>query len=207
MNKSLTSALSFTLAALSVALAAGQSQENPLIGRWRSTAVSSAGVSSIFEFHSDNQLDSYSAAIADEKYRLVGTDTILLQSGNGHEEKQEVEWDSQDRARIEDEAAGKSMELVRLGKIPDTKNPMVGEWSTTREWNGKKYPARALFLPGGKVIWTTILRTDRGRFSAEGANVRLELPGRPAVEGNFALIGDLLTLPNPHGGGSSFERF
>jgi hypothetical protein len=152
-------------------------------------------------------MDSYSAAIVDEKYRLVGTDTILLQSGNGHEEKQEVEWDSQDRARIEDEAAGKLMELVRLGKIPDRKNPMVGEWSTTREWNGKKYPARALFLPDGRVLWTTILRADRGRFSAEGANLRLEISGRPAVVGNYSITGDSLTLPNPRGGGSSFERF
>jgi hypothetical protein len=39
-------------------------------------------------------LDSYSAAISEQKYRLIGTDTILLESGNS-QEKQELEWDGQ----------------------------------------------------------------------------------------------------------------
>jgi len=129
---------SLILLAIPVALAAGQSRQDlrqdpprqdprqdAWIGRWRSTEVTPAGVSAIFELHSDSQLDSYSAAITDGKYRLIGTDTILLQSKGG-EEKEELEWDNQDRGRIEDEAAGKSMELTRLGKIADSKNPLLG---------------------------------------------------------------------------------
>ena len=207
MHRILNTALSFVSLAMLVALAIGQPEQNNLIGRWRSTEVSPAGVSAIFEFHADNQLDSYSAAISEGKYRLVGTDTILFQSKNG-QEKQEVEWDSQDRARIEDEAAGKSMELARLGKIPDSKNPLTGEWSTTREWNGSKYPARVLFFPDGKVVWITTLRTDHGRYSVQSKRIRLEIPGRPQLEGSFAVTEDRLTLPNPKGNGSdSFDRF
>jgi hypothetical protein len=164
-------------------------------------------VSAVFEFHGDNQLDSYSAAISDGKYRLVGTDTILIQSKNGPEEKQELEWDNQDRARIEDEAAGKSIELARIGKTLDTKNALVGEWSTTREWNGKKYSARALFSPDGKVVWITTLRAEHGRYSVENKDVRLEIPGRPVVKGSITVTADRLTLPNPKGGESTFERF
>jgi hypothetical protein len=202
MRKLVTSALSFLFL---VALGAGQSRQDQLIGRWRSTEVSPAGLSAILEFHGDNQLDSYSAAISDGKYRLVGTDTILFQSSHG-EEKQEVEWDSQDRARIEDEAAGKSIELARLGKILDRGNPLAGEWTTTREWKGSNYPARALFSPNGRVVWITMLRADRGRYSIQGKNIRLEVPARPVVEGSFAVTEDRLTLPNPKGGKSSFER-
>jgi hypothetical protein len=206
MHKFANSALSFILFAISVALVAGQPRQDQLIGRWRSAEVSPAGVSAIFEFHGDNQLDSYVAAISEGKYRLAGTDTILFQSKNG-EEKQEVEWDSQDRARIEDEAAGKSFDLARLGKSLDSKNPLAGEWSTTREWNGRNYPARALFFPDGKVVWITTLRAERGRYSVQSKNIRLEIPGRPVVEGSFAVMEDRLTLPNPKGGESSFKRF
>jgi hypothetical protein len=184
----------------------GWSQEQ-LIGRWRSNDVSPAGVSAIFEFHNDNQLDSYSGVVSEGKYRLLGTDTILLQLDRGREEKQELEWDNDDRARIEDEAMGKSIELVRIGKIPDRKNPLVGEWSTTREWNGKKYSTRALFLPDGKVTWIIALRTEHGRYSTQSSSVRLEIAGRPAVEGSFTVSANHLTLPNPKGGGSSFDRF
>ena len=137
---------------------------------------------------------------------MLGTDTILLQSGN-REEKQELEWDNQDRARIEDESAGKSIELVRTGKAPDSQNRLTGEWSTTRESNGRKYPARVSFFFDGKVLWITVLREEHGRYSVPGKSIRLEIPGRPVVEGSFAVTEHRLTLPNPKGGESSFERF
>ena len=183
-----------------IALADGQ-----LIGRWRSIEVSPAGLSTVFDFHGDNQLDSYGAAISYENYRLVGTDTILMRSKGRREEKQEVEWDNTDRARIEDEAAGKSIELTRIGKSLDSKNPLAGEWSTTREWNGRKYPARAWFSADGKIVWMISVRAEHGQYSVNSKAVRLEIPGRPVVEGSLA--GDRLTLANPRGGVSIFERF
>jgi hypothetical protein len=207
MHRILNTALLFALLALSAALAIGQSQQNQLTGRWRSSEVSPTGVSAVFEFHGDNQLDSYSAVISEGRYRLVGTDTILFQSKNG-QEKQEVEWDSEDRVRIEDEAAGKSIELARLGKISDTKNPLTGEWGTTREWNGARCPARVFFFTDGRVVWITTLRTDHGHYSVEGQSIHVELPGRPVLEGSFAVSEDRLTLPDPRGNGSySFKRF
>jgi hypothetical protein len=205
MRKSLSLAPLFVLLVLSISLGAW-AQPASLIGRWRSAEVSSAGVSAVLEFHGDGKLDSCSAVISEEKYRIVGTDTILLQANN-REEKQELEWDNQDRARIEDEAVGKSIELARIGKIPDGKNPLTGEWSTRLEWKGTKYAARALFLPDGKVIWITTLRADSGRYSVQGGNIRLEIPSRPVLAGGFVLTENLLTLPNPKGGESGFQRF
>lgn len=196
----------FALVSVSAVLLAGQ-QQDPLIGRWRSLEVSAAGVRAVFEFRADHQMDSYSAAISDGKFRVVGTDTILLQSKDGREEKQELEWDSEDRTRIEDEAAGKSIELARAGKELDRKNPLSGEWTTTLPWNGKSYPARAVFYPDGKVVWTTILRKDDGHYSVTGASIRLEVAGHPVVQGDFSIKQDRLTLPNPKGGQSTFERF
>ncbi len=199
-------ALLFVLSSILIPLVAAQAPLPDLAGRWRSAAVSSSGVSTIFEFRGDNQLESNSAAILEGKYRLVGTDTILLQSNN-REEKLELEWDNQDLARIEDEAAGKSSELARIGKISDIKNPLTGEWSSTREWNGRKYPARVLFFADGKVVWIVTLRTERGRYSVQGKRIRLEIPGRPVVEGTFAVTGARLTLPGPNGGEAGFGRF
>jgi len=51
MQKLLNSALSLILLTLSLALEAGRAQPALLIGRWRSTDVSPAGISAIFEFH------------------------------------------------------------------------------------------------------------------------------------------------------------
>jgi hypothetical protein len=161
----------------------------------------------VLEFRAGNQLSSYAVVIDTEEYRLAGTDTILLRHGGGREEKLELEWDNADRARIDDEAAGKSIELVRAGNAPGGGNPLTGEWSTKREWKGASYPARALFLAGGKVVWTIELRAESGRYSAEAEKIRLEIPNRPVVEGQFSLTGDRLLLPNPKGGQSGFERY
>jgi len=171
-------------------------QQDPLVGRWRSSEVSPAGVSSVFEFHGDNQLETSSAVVSEGKYRLIGTDTILLQLDKSREEKQELEWDNQDRARIEDEAAGKSMELARIGKISDSRNPLTSEWSIRREWNGGKYPARVSFFPDGRVLCVVTLRAEHGRYSTQNSSIRLEIAGRPQVEGIFAFTGNRLTLPN-----------
>ena len=192
------------LFALAATIAAGQ---DPLIGRWRSTDVSASGVSTIFEFRGGDQMDSYSAVVSEEKYRLAGTDTILLQSKERREEKQELEWDSQDRARIEDEAVGKKIELTRLGTASDAKHPLVGEWRTARQWNGRTYPARALFFADGNLLWFTELRAERGSYSVQDRNIRLEVPNHPPVNGMFTVEGDRLTLPNPNGGQSGFQRF
>jgi len=208
MRESASSALSLMmLLAIPAALAIGQSQQAQLIGRWRSSEVSASGVSAVFEFHGDGQLDSSSALVLEQQFRLIGTDTILLQSKNGREENMELEWDNPDRARIEYEPANISIELVRAGQILDSKNPLLGGWSTAREWNGRKYPARASFFPDGKVIWTTTVRVEHGRYSIENRRIRLEVSGRPIVEGNFAVAEDRLTLPTPNGGEFSFSRF
>jgi hypothetical protein len=195
------------LLTLSAALALAQPQTNPVVGRWRSTDVSASGISAIFEFRGANELDTYSAAITEGKYRVVGTDTILLESKGGREQKLELEWDNKDRVLIDDEAAGKKIELTRLGKCPDTEHPVVGEWRTTLPWNGKTYPARALFGANGSVLWITDLRADHGRYSVQDGNIRLEIPNRPQVDGKYALDGNRLVLPKPDGGESSFERF
>jgi hypothetical protein len=106
MHRVLDTALSFILFAISVALATGQSQQNDkLIGRWRSTEVSPSGVSAVFEFHGDSQLDSYSAAISEEKYQMIGTDTILLLS---------KEWAGRSR---------KSSGTARIGRESRMKRP------------------------------------------------------------------------------------
>jgi len=93
-------------------------QQVPLVDRLRSSEVSPSGVGSIFEFHADNQPESHSAIVSEGKYRLIGSDTIS-QPDKNREEKQELERDSLDRARIEDEATGESMELARVGKVSD----------------------------------------------------------------------------------------
>jgi hypothetical protein len=189
-----------------VSMLIAQSPSGGLTGRWRSTEVSPAGISALFEFREDNQLDSCASVISEEEYRVVGTDTIILKN-NGREQKLELEWDNQNHARIDDESVGKKTELVRQGKTLDSKNPILGEWSTAREWRANLYPARAIFLASGKVVWITYIRIYHGHYSLKGENIDMEIDEHPIIKGPFTVSPDHLTLPSPRGGQSSFERF
>lgn len=196
-------ALLFLVAAF---LPAASTPTDALAGRWRSAEVSAAGVSAVFEIGRNNVVDSYSAVILEGKYKLVGTDTIILESQDGRREKQELEWDNQNKARIEDEAIGKSIEMSRAATRVDPAHPLLGEWDAVREWKGKTYPARGLFFADGRNIWLINLSVETGRYSISEGKIRMEIPNRPPVEGSFTVTEDSLTLPNPRGGQSRFNR-
>lgn len=187
------------------ALLAATDAVDSLAGRWRSADVSASKVSAVFVFGKDGVVENYTSVILEGKYRLLGTDTIILQSADGREEKQELEWDNQNQGRIEDEAAGKSFELSRASKLVDAKRPLLGEWDTTREWNGKSYPARALFFADGRNVWIINILVETGSYSAKDGKIRLQIPNRPPVEGNFSVTDGYLILPNPRGGQSRFK--
>jgi hypothetical protein len=206
MRKPVSSALSFLLVAVSIGMYAEPQQQDPLVGRWRSTEVSSAGVSAVFSFGKDGVVDVYSAVILEGTYKLVGTDTIVLQSADGRLEKQELEWDSRSKARIEDEAAGKSIEMSRAATRIDAAHPLLGEWDSVLEWKGKTYPARGLFFADGRNIWMINLTVETGRYAIGNGKIRLLIPNRPTVEGDLTVADDRLMLPNPRGGQSRFNR-
>ncbi len=191
---------------VSALLPAASTPNDALAGRWRSADVSPAGVSAIFEIGRNNVVDSYSAVILEGKYKLVGTDTIILESRDGRQEKQELEWDNQNKARIEDEAIGKSIEMSRAATRVDAARPLLGEWDAVREWKGKTYPARGLFFADGRNIWLINLSVETGRYSISEGKIRMEIPNRPPLAGPFTVTGDSLMLPNPRGGQSRFNR-
>jgi hypothetical protein len=63
------------------------------------------------------------------------------------------------------------------------------------------------FFPEGRVPWLIILRAERGQYSVQNTVIRLEITGRPVIEGSFAVTEHSLTLPNSRGSGIGFKRF
>jgi glycogen phosphorylase len=93
-----------------------------------------------------------------------------------------------------------------LKSASDLGLPMVGVGLLYQGGYFHQYLNADGLLPTG-VVWITTLRAEHGRYSVESKNIRLEIPGRPVVQGNVTVTADRLTLPNPKGGESIFERF
>lgn len=183
-------------------------QQPSIVGRWRSLTTSEGGIGALFEFHADGVVDYSPGAVVESDYRVDG-DELILPSGtkDGPEQRQVIEWLGEDHFRLKaDGAAGD--ELSRSGTRADPKRPIVGEWTGTREMAGQQVDIRWFFYANGKTLLLVPFVTQHGRYTINKQIIRVELPGRGAVEGKFAVQGDLLTLPGPHGTGESkFARY
>jgi hypothetical protein len=180
---------------------------DPLTGRWRGLELTSTGVGEVFEFKGGKDLDFGPATIMDGSYRMVGTDIVLKSSKNAPESKLDLEWDGRDQIRIEDEPANQTIKLIRVGKIQDTGNPLLGEWMTPQDVDSKNLPSHSFFYADGRNVWVIPQSIQHAHYSIEGQTIRIEIPNRPVIEGSFTLDGNHLKLPNAKGGQSNFERF
>ena len=191
--------------ALAVTFSGQEPAQRGVIGKWRSADVASSGLGAIFEFHQDGTAEYSAALISEGTYRVVGTDAIILRDKDGNTEKEEIEWDSSDRIRIEDEAAGKSVALTRAGK--GSPNSIAGEWKYEQVKDGKKLEGSCNFYGDGRDVWSVPVRTQRGHYLVNGSKITLEFADRPALQGPFSVSGNSLTLPRPGGGNAKFERY
>jgi hypothetical protein len=179
-----------------------------LIGRWRSLQTSQGGIGAMFEFHQDGVVDYSPGAVVETDYRVEG-DQLVLPSAtkDGKEQRQTIEWLGDDHFRLK---AGDVIgdELSRTGPRADPKNPLIGEWTGSRDMAGNTVELRWFFYPNGKTLLLVSFLTQHGRYSVNKRIIRVALPDRDAVEGAFDVNGDRLTLPGPHGTGEShFARY
>lgn len=109
---------------------------------------------------------------------------------------------------IENKTSNQTVSLTRMGKMPDSEHPIVGDWETQRMVDGNQVDALCIFYPDNRNLWVIKLKSAQGTYSVSGDLIKLQIPEHPAAEGSFAIDGDTLLLPNPGGRGSSrFRRY
>ncbi|HEY6391305.1 MAG TPA: hypothetical protein VIX89_08510 [Bryobacteraceae bacterium] len=178
-----------------------------LLGRWRSLETSKGGIGAMFEFRKDGVVDYSPGAVVEMKYRIEGDQLVLPPATiNGPELKETMEWPGKDKLRLK-ASGGPWVELTRAGPAPDVKNPILGEWTSSREMAGKTMEVRYLFYSAGKGLLLIPFLKQSGSYSIRGESIHFELPGRDPMEGKFKVDGDMLVIPGPNTGESRFARY
>jgi hypothetical protein len=180
-----------------------------LVGRWRSLESSSGGIGALFGFHEDGSLDFSSGAVVELPYRLDRDILSLPPDEKDSATKNRVKFVDENHVQLICEVQGKThiQELRRHGSAPDTKNPILGEWTSKREDLGRDVEATEIFYPTGKCLTLIPFIWQHGRYIITDDTIRLEVPNRTTTQGQFKLEGDTLTLPRPHGGADRFARY
>ena len=177
-----------------------------LIGRWRSVVTSKGGIGAVYQSSADGTLDFSPGAIVDMPYRVEGDQLILPPATTTGPEQNWTLTLSGDRV-MRLSAPGQADEYQRQGARTDPRDPLLGEWLTSRDMNGVRIPERMFFYPGGKCLLVLLFKTEHGRYSVTNGRLLGEFGGRVGLDGPFDFTNGVLSLHRSNGRVTKLARF
>jgi hypothetical protein len=196
------------LLALTLAVASAGAPQRTLTGKWRALETSMGGIGSLLEFHADGTMIFSPGAIVPSTYR-VEDDTIVStykHPRTGKESEEEAEFELAGDGTLH--YGTPPVEMTRVGKPADPANLLIGTWTSMQDFEGTKVSRYFHFAADGTELLTIPFRKDPGRYTLVGDTIRIEVQGRPWIEGAIRWEGDVLVLPKPRKPGEmKFKRY
>lgn len=177
-----------------------------LVGQWESAGRTQEGVGNILEFYLDGRVTQISASMADAAYSVEGDQLRTFwkdpATGRLSEVETQIEFEGNRRFLEKgDEATGESWS-ERVGAAPRSGLPLIGQWcslfldtlTTYREFTRDRMYNR---LP------VVVLR---GRYSASGETLRVEMQAQPPGEYPFRIENGELIIKSRNGSEKRYKR-
>jgi hypothetical protein len=111
----------------------------------------------------------------------------------GKESEEETEFELAGDATLR--YGSPAVEMTRVGKPVDPANLLIGTWTRMADFEGVKVPSYFHFTADGTGLLTIPFRKEPGRYTIEGNTFRIEVQGRPWIEGPIRWEGDVLVSP------------
>ena len=202
--------LAVFLFAISIANAAASDQ---IVGRWRTLKTSQGGIGEVYKFLPNGDVVYSPGAIVETTYRVEGDQLWIHGSNAGEsEEKLKIKWLGENKLRLEPPSGStrredKVSDLTRRGERGNSKDPIIGEWTGTRDMGGRTLDMLWCFYPDGKSLFLMPFTHQPGHYTVKESTIRIELPEK-TIERQFEINGDVLTLTDASGTGESrLKRF
>jgi len=177
-----------------------------LIGRWRSVETSKGGIGAVYQFHSDGTVDFSPGAIVEIPYRVEGDQLILPPATTtGPEVKSVLSWPRDRVMRIA--MLGVVTEYQRQGGPVDPRDPLLGEWLTFREMDGRQMPEEMFFYPDGKGLLVIRFTTQLGRYSLTDGRLVATFGGQVGLDGTFDITDGVLSINRSRGRVTKLVRY
>jgi hypothetical protein len=196
---------------LSLSSLYAQQPPHALTGKWRALETSNGGIGVLLDFHSDGTMILSPGAIVPGKYRVEEGNIVSTVSdprtGESSEDSMTFELVGDSKLRYGKQSYG-TIEMTRVGKPQDANNLLLGTWTCTSDFQGVKVASYYQFRADGTQLLTIPFRKDPGRYSVEGDAIRIDVRGRPYIEGALRWEDEVLVLPKPRGNGEMrFKRY
>ncbi len=140
-------------------------------------------------------------AVVDMPWRIENNQLVLPpDTTDDTEVKCTMKWLSDNKIRCE--AQGSVIELTRVGERSDSGNPIVGEWTETRDLGNHNVEYRYLFYARGELLLLIPFKFEYGSYTISGSTLHLEQGGQTS-KSKFKVADNRLTISAPKGGQES----
>jgi len=157
----------------------------------------------MYDFASDGTVRFSPGAIVQEQYRLEG-DRLTFTPSDGPAFS--VSWNGDDHMALT--VAGGGLEAyTRLGVQRDPANKLVGEWTGTRDMEGKKVVVHWIFREDSTAVFMIRFLTEAGRYSVQNGHLVATFRGKVGLDGPISLADGVLAINRSGGRVTKLARY
>ena len=177
-------------------------QSSDLVGRWRSVTTSKGGIGAMYDFLADGTARFSPGAIVPMQYRLDGNRlTTYPEDGPPFT----LSWTGADKVGF---SVGASTETyTRLGAQRDANNPLLGEWTGSRDMDGKKVAVHWTFGGDGNAVLMIRFLTMDGRYQVAAGRLMATFGQQPGLSGPIDLVDGVLSIHRSGGRVTRLQRY
>lgn len=186
-----------------LAYCAAAQEASQLVGRWRSVETSKGGIGAMYDFDADGTVHFSPGAIVPMQYRVVG-DRLIFEPPDGI--RYSLSWNGADRLRLTVNGAG-SEDYARLGVQNDPQNPLLGEWTGTRDMDGQKVLVHWIFGADAKGLLMVRFLSKTGSYSVQNGRLVAKFGGQVGLDGAISLTNGILSISRSGGRVTNLSRY
>jgi len=157
----------------------------------------------MYDFDADGTARFSPGAIVPTKYRLDGSQLIL---DSADKNAFTLSWSGPDRVRFAINGTA-AEDYTRLGTQPDPQNPLLGEWTGSRDMDGNKVLVHWIFVADGKALLMIRFTTHTGSYTVRNGRLIATFGGRPGLDGSIAFSDGVLAINRAGGRVTRLARY
>ena len=157
----------------------------------------------MYDFAADGTVRFSPGAIVSTQYRVEGERlTFVPFDGTVYA----IKWNDDDHMRLTVTGTG-SEDYTRLGVSKDTRNKLAGEWTGTREMDGRKVLVRWIFGDDSNASLMIRFLTEKGNYTVQNGRLVATFGGQVGLDGTISLTDGILSINRSRGRMTKLSRY
>ncbi len=157
----------------------------------------------MYDFDADGTVRFSPGAIVPMQYRMEG-DRLRIVAADGI--AYALSWNGDDHMRMTMNGAG-SEDYTRLGVRPDPQNKLAGEWTGTRDMDGRKVLEHWIFGDNSNAVLMIRFYTQTGNYTVQNGRLVAKFGEQVGLDGPISINEGVLSINRSRGRVTKLSRY